>query len=87
MAYAYQKQILSKLYGSRCMLCERTLQKKYRTYHHIVPKSISKDDKYTNGCILCEQCQQIIHTFEYGTEGYTKLTEKIYKHMKKYKRK
>ena len=87
MAYAYQKQVLTKLYGSRCMLCERTLQKKYRTYHHIIPKSISNDNKYTNGCILCEQCQQIIHTFEYGEEGYTKLTNKILKHMQKYKRK
>lgn len=86
MAYAYQKNVLTQLYGSRCMLCERPLQKRYRTYHHIIPKSISNDNAYTNGCILCEQCQQIIHTFEYGDYGYTKLTSKIQKHMSKYKR-
>lgn len=84
MAYKSQKEELRKKYGSICMLCERKLQKKQCTFHHKIPKSILHIDNISNGCILCEECQRIIHTFIYGTEAYTILTEKINKNESKY---
>lgn len=87
MAYAYQKQILRNMYGGRCMLCERTLQKKKQTYHHRIPKANGGTNELKNGTILCSECQRIIHTFYYGTEAYTKLDELIAKNMRKYKKK
>ena len=86
MGYKLQKKILRKQYGSRCMLCERPLQKKKCTFHHKIPKSVGGSNDVKNACILCSECQTIIHSFKYGTEGYQKLTEKIEKNEEKYKK-
>jgi 5-methylcytosine-specific restriction endonuclease McrA len=75
------------MYGGRCMLCERPLQKKKQTYHHRIPKANGGTNELKNGTILCSECQRIIHTFDYGTEAYTKLDCIIDKNMRKYKKK
>lgn len=84
MAYRYEKGILKQRYGKVCMLCERKLKDKEITYHHIIPKSVGGETSIENGTILCSQCQQIVHTFKYGEDGYTKLTIKINKNKKHY---
>ena len=86
MSYSYQKQALRQRYGNRCMLCERVLQKHKQSYHHRQPKSCGGRGTIENGTILCMQCQQIIHQFEYGTEAYTKLDALIAKNMEKYEK-
>lgn len=86
MAYAYQKQVLRKKYGNKCMLCERVLKKDKQSYHHRQPKACDGRSTIENGAIICMQCQRIIHTFEYGTEAYKMLDDVISKNMNKYKR-
>ena len=86
MAYKSQKQELKRLYGTRCMLCCRNLKEKECTFHHIIPKSCGGKETIKNGTILCNECQMIIHTFNYRENGYKKLTEVIYKNMQKYRK-
>ena len=84
MAYKLQKQTLRKMFGSRCMLCERPLQKKKCTAHHQIPLSCKGDTTLDNLAIVCAECSQIIHRFEYGSEAYTKLNNVINKNKVKY---
>lgn len=86
MAYKLQKQTLRKTFGSRCMLCERPLQKKKCTFHHRIPKSSGGTNDISNGAILCSQCQSIVHRFGYGTSAYKNLDTKIENNLKKYKK-
>ena len=84
MAYKLQKSILKVRYGNKCMLCGRKLKDKECTFHHIIPKSHGGDSSIENGALMCSQCQRIIHIFEYGEEGYSKLTEVIKKNKNKF---
>lgn len=73
---------LIRRYGRYCMLCRRKLKTEECTYHHIKPKSVGGETDIENGAILCRQCQDIIHTFEYEETGYSKLTSKIHKNKR-----
>ena len=86
MAYRRQKEVLRSLYGNRCMLCERILQRKKQTFHHRIPLKNGGKNSTEMGCILCMECQMIIHAFEYGTEAYTKLDNKIANNLEKYRK-
>ena len=83
MAYKLQKSILKQRCGNKCMLCRRKLKDKECTFHHIIPKSCGGDSSLENGAILCSQCQSIVHIFNYGEEGYSKITEVIKKNKSK----
>lgn len=84
MAYRLEKKILKNIYGKRCMLCSRKLKDNQCTFHHIIPKSVGGETSIKNGAILCEQCQTILHIFNYEEDGYKKLTSKILKIKNKY---
>lgn len=73
---------LIRKYGRYCMLCDRKLKEQECTLHHIIPICNGGETTEENGSILCNQCQKIIHTFQYETEAYTKLTKVILKHKR-----
>lgn len=84
MSNAYLKQYHRQRYGGRCMLCQRSLQKKKQSLHHRKPKKNGGENTKENTAITCMECQNIIHHFEYGTEPYTVLDNLISKNLKKY---
>lgn len=79
MSYKLEKEILKSKYGKKCMLCGRKLKDNQCTFHHIIPKSYNGETSVKNGAILCQECQKIIHLFDYNETGYIKLTYVILK--------
>lgn len=76
------KKQLIKRYGKYCMICGQYVRKGI-TYHHIKPKSLGGEYTISNGSLLCDCCHRHLHTYQYGTKEYQKLT-RIIKNYKKY---
>lgn len=75
------KQRLIEEYGTICMLCHKNFGKAI-THHHIHPVYAGGGDNYDNGSLLCMRCQSVIHHYDYGTQDYTELTNKIKEYMR-----
>lgn len=71
--------------GLRCMLCGKVFSYKYLNWHHIKPKSICKqnkepiDNSYENSALLCLDCHEYVHTFDYYDNEYQYLMNIIRK--------
>lgn len=77
MANQGKKNMLMKIYGRRCMLCERKLYRNKLTFHHIKPKSYGGKATVENGALICEECHCEINKYDFLSSTYFDLTLKI----------
>lgn len=73
------KALLIVKNGLRCMLCGRGVPYRQLNWHHIKPKYVCKmnnepiDNSYENGALLCLECHDFVHSFEYNSQEYQDL--------------
>lgn len=68
---------LAEIYGSRCQLCCKKLEKKQRTLHHRKLKSLGNPTTLENSQLLCGKCHKRIHRFKYDSKEYWELDKEI----------
>lgn len=64
------------LAGTRCMYCGEDFGSEI-TWHHLKPRYAGGKDTLENASLLCSNCHCHIHKFQWGTNAYRRLTEKI----------
>lgn len=67
---------LIEMAGTRCMLCEQDFGSDI-TWHHLKPKYAGGDSSLENASLLCMNCQQRIHRYQWGSDEYRRLTKII----------
>ena len=82
------KQLLIERNGLRCMLCGKEFKYNDLYWHHIKPKHVSLkrgehiDNSYENGCLLCSDCHDYVHLFDWQDEEYKALMAQIKENKK-----
>lgn len=84
MANKGKKTILKIMYGKRCMLCGEKKKDEELTFHHIKPKSHGGVASVENGALLCRDCQDFIHQYDFLTEEFFDYTLKILSNKEKF---
>ena len=84
MANKGKKTILKIMYGKRCMLCGEKKCDNELTFHHIKPKSAGGQATVQNGALLCRDCQDFIHQYDFLTEEFFDYTLKILSNKEKF---
>jgi hypothetical protein len=75
------KTVVLLMYGSTCILC-RPKKRDATTVHHIWPKGMGFTDLNTkfnplNGCPVCSECHDLIHSVWGETTGREKILDKV----------
>lgn len=84
MANQRKKKMLKKIYGKRCMLCSEKKYDSELTFHHIKPKSYGGNATLSNGALVCRQCHDKIHKYDFLSSQYFDYTLKILNNKEKF---
>lgn len=84
MANQGRKNMLKKIYGKRCMLCGDKKCHNELTFHHIKPKSYGGTSTLANGALVCRECHDKIHKYDFLSSQYFDLTLKILNNKEKF---